>query len=146
MILPFYPPFSSCCLLALISLRNSWADEKLHSSVRVDIATALGNLAERSVAPDLVRLLADEKLHSSVGVDIARALGNLAERSVAPDLVRLLADEKLGSYVGGDIARALGNFADDDATVHALVTFLEIPDISDVVYTALWKTSRRAGL
>ena len=44
------------------------------------------------------------------------------------------------------IANALSNLGDDDTTIYALATFLEISNISDDVYTALWKVSRRVGL
>ncbi len=69
--------------------------------MRRSIASALGDLGERSVAPDLLRLLADQQGDQSVRRSIASALGELGERSVIPDLVRLLTDEQVDSYVRG---------------------------------------------
>src|SRR5207248_5577632 len=56
------------------------SDERLHVSMRWNIADALGTLGERSVAEDLVRLLSDERLNAFVRWNIADALGKLGER------------------------------------------------------------------
>ena len=69
-------------------------------------------LGERSIVPDLVRLLADEKLDFLARGSIALALGTLGERSIAPELVRLFADEKLDFDVRGRIADALGTLGE----------------------------------
>jgi HEAT repeat protein len=78
----------------------------------VMIAEALGDLGERTVASDLVRLLTDASLDKDVRVMIAEALGDLGERTVASDLVRLLTDASLDEDLRGGIAKALGNLGE----------------------------------
>ena len=54
-------------------------DDKLNGNVRKSLATALGNLGERSlVAPELMCLLFYEKLDVETCQSIATALGNRA--------------------------------------------------------------------
>jgi hypothetical protein len=117
-----------------------------YSLIQELTASVLAEVGGGEVNTNLIRLLADEQLDSGVRESIADALGTLGERTVAPDLVRLLADEQLHSGVRRKNAHVLGNLTDDNAMVYALATFLEISNISDDVYTALWKVSRRVGL
>jgi HEAT repeat protein/GTPase SAR1 family protein len=95
----------------LIHMLSDW---KQKNDLRQYIAQALGTLGERTVAPDLVRLLSDERgrLYSLVGQNIAQALGTLGDRTVAPDLVRLLSDEQLHFRVRWSIAQALGTLGE----------------------------------
>lgn len=72
----------------------------------------LGQLGERSIAPQLVQLLSDEQLNSRVRESIAYALGQLGERSIAPQLVQRLSDEQLDWQLRERIAGALGRLGE----------------------------------
>jgi len=111
-----------------------------------NIASVLGALGERSVAGDLVQLLADERLHVFVRMSIADALGRLAEASVAGDLAQLLSDERLDVVLRKSIAGALAAYANDIPIVEGLIKPLQDREISDSVYSALWTISRRTGV
>jgi len=132
------------------------ADDQQDVFVRRRITGALGTLAEgsgrlsegleRSVAEDLVQLLTDEWLHVFVRMSIADTLGMLAEGSVVGDLVQLLADERLDVDLRKSIAGALAAYANDMSIVAGLIKSLQYKEISDSVYSALWKISRRTGV
>ena len=75
-----------------------------HRSVRSSIASALGQLGERSVAHDLVPLLSNEQIDGYVRSRIASALGMLTDDEM---IVRSLAELISTSDIADDIHRAL---------------------------------------
>jgi len=114
--------------------------------VGTSIATALGTLGERSVVPDLLRLLSNQQLDDYVRRSIAAALGTLGDRSVAPDLLRLLSNQQLDPNVRTSIAQSLGILANDAESVRVMATVLPTSNIADSIHRALWTTSHRAGV
>ena len=86
-------------------------------TIRIHLATALGRLGERSIAPDLLGLLIGELSRSdmhyrpsstSLHWSIAAALGSLGERSIVPNLLQLFSDEQPHPDMRVSITMALG--------------------------------------
>jgi len=121
------------------------SDTRLGGNVRGRIADALGQLGEREVVPELVKLLSGTRLEEDVRGRIVAALGQLEEREVVPELVKLLSDTRLED-VRGRIVAALGQLANDEETIRALFDLVQITDIKDAIYTALWHASRRMNV
>ena len=103
-------------------------------------------LGERSVVPELLKLLSNQQVDKDVRGRIAAALGTLGERSVVPDLLKLLSNEQVNTDVRRRIADALGTLVQDEASVHALLALLHTTDIKDDIYDTLWNVSRRIGV
>src|SRR6266700_865070 len=122
------------------------SDTRLGGNVRGRIADALGQLGEREVVPELVKLLSGTRLEEDVRGRIVAALGQLEEREVVPELVKLLSDTRLEEDVRGRIVAALGQLANDEETIRALFDLVQITDIKDAIYTALWHASRRMNV
>jgi HEAT repeat protein len=110
---------------------------------RQNIAWALGELGERSVAPDLMKLLAEGFFDLSLRSEIARALGKLQESSIVPDLLDLLAKEKDYIFWRWTLIETIEQVAEDESTILRLFELLGDPDLADKVYKALWTISRR---
>ncbi len=122
------------------------ADQQVKRYVRRSIASALGDLGELSVIPDLLRVLADKQEDPRVRQNIASALGKLGERSVVPELLRLLANQQVAQGVREIIAEAIAKLADSEQDARTLATLLPTSDIAESIYRALWTVSRRAGV
>src|SRR5947199_235587 len=94
-------------LVALLS------DEQLNVHMRWNIAYALGNLGEQSVAEQLVQLVSEEQQDVDLRRSIADALGRLGEWSVVANvMVQLLSDDQQDVYVRRRITGALGTMAE----------------------------------
>ena len=79
--------------------------------MRASIAAALGSLGDRSVIPQLLRLLPDEKIDPSIRwriVDALGALGAMDDEATVPEILDLLANEKIDSSVRVTVAEAVG--------------------------------------
>jgi len=121
-------------------------DDRLDKDLRLSSVWSLSGLGDRSVVPDMMRLLADAGLDKELRGDIAKALGMLGDRTVVPDLLRLLADGKLDRSIRWSVIQTIGDLANDEATVSALATYLNMTESANDVYRALWTLSRRAGI
>ncbi len=109
-------------------------------------AEALAEIGGTAVNARLIKLLSDTRLGGNVRGRIADALGQLGEREVVPELVKLLSGTRLEEDVRGRIVAALGQLANDEETIRALFDLVQITDIKDAIYTALWHASRRMNV
>ncbi len=114
--------------------------------MRQSIAYALGQVGERSIAPQLLQLLSDEQLDSRVRQRIAGALGRIGEPSIVPRLLQLLSDGQLDQSLRQYIAEALRPLDTDEATIQVLAALLPISDMADSIHQLLWTMSRQMGV
>jgi hypothetical protein len=124
-------------------------NEHIDLGLRTSIVFALGRLGERSVVNDLLQLLFNTKVNLDIRLDIAYVLGDLGERSVVPKLLELLSAPQVSKpqfdrTMRERIIKSLGQLANDESTVRKLIPLLQNSDLTDEVYYALWKISRRA--
>jgi HEAT repeat protein len=127
------------------------------TEICTSIVKTLGTLGVRSVAHDLLDLLADGRFASSVNERIADTLGTLdvGDESIAYGLLRLLSDS--GASMKGEvrehIVMTLGELARnqstaqifDEAYIDALVKLLT-SEYANSVHSALWTMCEQAGV
>src|SRR6266516_815975 len=94
----------------LLNLRPSNRDwyEGSKYIMQWTVAEAFGASGERSVIPELLKVLRDESKDHYVRQKLVSALGALGEGSVVPDLRKLLLDEKKDKDVRRSAVSALG--------------------------------------
>jgi HEAT repeat protein len=111
-------------------------------------AAGLSSLGDRSVVPDLVKLLADKNVEENVRRFVAEALGNLGDSAVVPDIIQLV-EEKSGenASVRRIATYALGKLGDPSAS-SVLLASLDDADEEMRRYAAaaLGRLGNRAAL
>jgi HEAT repeat protein/GTPase SAR1 family protein len=86
---------------------------------QIRLATALIELGEKSVVPQLMDTLIDEQCYESEKITILELIGNSGDKSVAPRLLQMLLAETTSTSIKPVIAQALRELKDS-----SLVSFM----------------------
>src|SRR5216683_2122021 len=77
------------------------------------IIETLGKMKERSIAGELLSLLASPQIEDVLRWECARALGRLGEQKIMPGLLNVLLDDQVDTEVRECVADAIGILGDD---------------------------------
>src|SRR5205807_9945828 len=110
------------------------------SSVRRSVAQALGQLAESTVAPELLAILKDRQDDSSVRRSVAQALITLGQQETVFPYLSLIVNNLKDGY--GDIP---SEFIWNIASLRAFTPLLKVEDTyrRNTIHRTFWAVSQR---